>query len=106
MPGNNFVETSKEAVQALFAEAGNTKKTLNEKKLVVQQFQKWCAEKNIGFEDLLKDDKLLKFSFIEYLESYRVKSKSDGQLIRPKAGYLNKVKSHLKTELTRLSGEK
>ena len=73
----------------------------------MEQFTKWCNkdENETSFEDLLKDSEELRFKLVEYLESYRVKEKSSGELIRPKAGYLTKLKSNLTTELTRLTGK-
>ena len=76
-----------------------------EKKQVLGQFSKWCQQSDLIYDDLLKDSKELQFSAIRYLESYRVKDKNSGELVRPKAGYLTKVKSHLITELSRLSGK-
>lgn len=106
MPAENCVETSKEAVEALFAEAGkclilvfylatifksflflicdtffcisgNEKRTLADKKNYLAQFKIWCQGKKLAFDDgLLKNLKELEFAFIQYLASYRVKPKS------------------------------
>ena len=60
---------------------------------------------NDEFEDLLKSKDELKFAMIHYMESYRVKDKTSGEMIRPKANTLNKMKSMLVSELSRLSGK-
>ena len=59
------------------------------------------------FDELLKDAKRLQFAFIQFLESYRVvdKGSKTKELIRPKANTLQKMKSMLRSELSRLSGK-
>ena len=85
---------------------GNKQRTLNEKKNAMINFKKWCKGQNLNLdEDLIKDAKALTFRLVQYLESYRVKDKKTGQLIRPKTNTLNKLKSNLKTELAQLSGK-
>ena len=54
---------------------------------------------------MLKDAKGQQFRVVQYLESYRVKDKKTGALIRPKTNTINKMKSMLKSELFQLSGE-
>ena len=137
MPAANCVDTSKEAVEALFAEAGkfcncysldfdrfvfwqngkstssinyllisgNEKRTLADKKNYLDQFKIWCQGRNLDFDDvLLKDENDLRFSLVQYLASYRVKTKS-GEMLLPKTTTMNKMISMLKSELERLSGK-
>ena len=78
---------------------GNKPKTLNEKKNVMNNFQKWCEGQNLNFEVLKNDDKAMGFRVVQYLESYRVKDRKTNKLMRPKTNTLNKMKSMLKSEL-------
>ena len=78
---------------------GNKPKTLNEKKNVMNNFQKWCEGQNLNFEVLKNDDKAMGFRVVQYLESYRVKDRKTNKLMRPKTNTLNKMKSMLKSEV-------
>ena len=84
---------------------GNNPKTLYQKQNHLKHFQTWCNGKDLIFEDLLKDEKALQFRLVQYLESYRVKDKASGELVRPKTNTMNKMNSMLKSELSRLSGK-
>ena len=93
-------------ILTFFLLLGNKPRTLNEKKNAMLNFKKWCEGQNLNLDEvLIKDAKALRFRLVQYLESYRVKDKKTGQLIRPKTNTLNKLKSNLKTELAQLSGE-
>ena len=88
----------------IFSFAGNTEKTITEKKNILELFKKWIAAQEYDFDESCKDSEDIQFKLIEYLETYRVKDKETGNLIRPKAGYLKKIQSHLKVELEKLTG--
>ena len=72
---------------------------MNEKKNVMNNFQKWCEGQNLNFEVLKNDDKAMGFRVVQYLESYRVKDRKTNKLMRPKTNTLNKMKSMLKSEV-------
>ena len=84
---------------------GNTKATLKQKEKTLDQFKQWCTKQSLTYDEIIKEKNDLKFAVIQYLESYRVKDKKSGNLIRPKKNYLNKIKSMLKTELAQASGK-
>ena len=91
----------------IFFLQGNSKATLAQKKQNLDNFVIWWLgqPENEEFDDLLKNKDELKFALVHYLESYRVKEKSSGEMIRPKTNTLNKMKSMLVCELSRLSGK-
>ena len=73
----------------------------------MDKFVVWCLGQDDveDFDELKSDFKQLQFMFVQYLESYRLKEKGSEELVRPKANTLNRIKSMLSTELSRLTGE-
>ena len=76
------------------------------KKQTLDQFIVWCQGQDDvdDFDDVMKDFPQLQFLVVQYLEGYRVKEKGSKELVRPKTNTINRVKSMLTTELSRLTG--
>ena len=73
----------------------------------MDQFIVWCQGQDDvdDFEEVKKNFNELKFYVVSYLESYRVKDKVSKELVRPKTNTMNRIKSMLTTELSRLTGK-
>ena len=84
---------------------GNKLQTLNDKKRTLDQFKQWCQKRNESPEEMKHMTKEVHFLVIQYLEGYRVKEKTSGEMVRPKGNYLLKMKSMLTSELTQLTGK-
>lgn len=97
------VKLSDEDVDELLSNGGLKPQTLKRKKAVLDDFKQFISDDGQDFETILKDPAMVERCMIKYLAGIRVQVK--GKTVVPKLNYLQTILSHLRGELTKLTGK-
>ena len=100
-----IIDVGDDEIDKLIEKGGLKAETLQRRKAILEAFKKYIAEKDLAFEEVLKEYEPLENHMLKFLEGYRVQDKKDKTKdIRPKDSYFLFIKSNLTVALEDLSG--
>ena len=100
-----FVDSTEEELQVLLDEGGLKKDTLKRRKRILEWFESELTRRNLDQNEIIGSKELLDNAVVKFLEDFRVPNPTNkNEMMRPKAGYFNFVRSCLKSELSEKSG--